>query len=184
MNMFRKIFALLVYLTCFTAEVQAEEQADLANLMSYEAEGVSFEFPGNWQVVADEESDGVRTLFIQSSGDALLSITVFPSEYAMALDDYIELVIANFDSDPAAGRRDRGSLTERELNIGDRVVEGRRNEFIFSFLSLEIPHTADYYYIESDSGHLAALTMSQVAAADLGKVEAGFHHVLSTLSVE
>ena len=159
-----------------------EREANLDNPVQYTRNGVQFSMPGNWTVTEDEAENGFRYLFIETPGDAIVVVTIYAIEDSVSLREYTDWAIDSTLQDFPIGSRDRGAVTEIRKAVGDRVHEGFRNEFVVSVAGIDVPHTATYFGVATNSR--VAYLSTQVASEDLQKVEPGFDLVISTFELQ
>lgn len=170
------LFSFLILLGC------GERKADVKNAVLYNKEGVSFNLPGNWAVTEDEEDDGIRYLFVETPGDALVVIHVFANiDEAPRLEDYADFFVQESMNNMPVGSRSRGLITEIHKTLGDKAFHGYRNAFTATFVGQEYPHTVEFFSVSS-SDRSAYLT-TQVADEDLPKVEKGFEQIISSFAL-
>lgn len=78
---------LLLNVTLFLAGC-GEPAADVARPRLYEKDGLAFQHPSNWKIEEDQSLEGIRHLTIETRGDALVIVQMFPPGLGMPLEDY------------------------------------------------------------------------------------------------
>lgn len=170
------LLSLLMLLGC------GEKKADTTHPVLYSKDGVSFNMPGNWQVTEDEQEEDIRYLFIETPGDALMVIHVFgATNEAPRLEEYTEFFIRESMNNMPIASRDMGATGAISKILNDQEFTGFRNEFTASFLGQQVPHTVEFFSVNTEA-RIAYLT-TQVATEDLEKVEKGFEQILASFAL-
>jgi len=168
---------LLLNLSCWLVGC-GEPAADIARPSLYDKEGLAFQYPGNWKIEEEQNLEGIRHLTIETSGDALVIVQVFPPGMGLALEEYA---------------RDFAKAAGKELPIGKVIdskftpmaksdgFEGLQEDFTLQLLGEKVPHVRRYF--SRDFGGRHCFLICQVAVEDLGKVEAGFKQVAASVKV-
>ncbi|MEM7152582.1 MAG: hypothetical protein AAF799_07060 [Myxococcota bacterium] len=166
-----------------------EPDADVEHPKSFSHSGLSFSYPGNWEVEAEQETIediGVTTLTVESSGSALLMIVQyqpsgeFGEDYAEEfLDDVVKEMAATAD----------GAFTVKSLGVQDatrtlfgREVRGRQKALSTSMLGEKVPHTQRAFVVDLEDR--SVVTYSQIADEDAKKARPGFELVLDSLAIK
>jgi len=161
----------------------SERPADLETKRIYEKQGLSFSYPGNWEVTEDSVNEGVRFIFIESPGAAITKIEVYPKEESFDLKEFVELDIeAIKDGMPNILDLDDNNAEEIATSINGIKFDGYKYEFNISIVSIDVPHIAEFYLHSSELKN--AYLTSQVAAEDFEKVKEGFGQILSTFNLK
>ena len=162
----------------------SEDQADIKNPLKYNKSDISFSYPSNWEVTEDTEIEGVRFIFIESSGDAITKIEVYSIDESYELKEYVELDIDAFVEEMPSMITVDGDNEIEEINTSIKGVEfnGYKYEFDISVVGIDVPHVSEFYSFYSPQK--AAYFSSQVAVEDLEKVKDGFEQLLSTFSLK
>ncbi|WP_120497448.1 hypothetical protein [Kiloniella sp. EL199] len=176
--MWKNICALLLAFVLFACE----EQADLSNSQAYAKDGVSFTMPGNWKVTDDTAEEGFRYISIESSGDAVVGVSVFYNSVRIELEDYVDLIIENFNAELPVGSRNRGEVFEFTPDNRENIIKAIRNQFAITLASVEVPHTSDFYEMMANSDSVVIFT--QVSDEDKDLVQQGFDQLINSLEVE
>lgn len=172
------VFCCLILVGC------SEKQADIEKQNQYEKDELSFSYPGNWDVTEDSVTDGWRIIFIESPGDALMSIEVYANDESFELQEFVELSIDELRSamPDMLNMSETIAINEIETNLTNSVLNGYRYEFSLSIIGIEVPHVNDnFMFTYKDK---TAYISSQVATEDLEKVKNGFQLVLETFDLE
>ncbi|WP_085909008.1 hypothetical protein [Kiloniella majae] len=159
-----------------------EEAADLSNSQSYVKDGVSFKLPGNWKVVEDITEEGFRYISIESSGDAVAGVSLFHNGVRIELEDYIDLIIENFNAELPVGSRNRGEVFEFTPDYKENVAKAIRNQFAITLASVEVPHTSDFYEMRTNSDF--AIIFTQVSDEDKELIQKGFDQIINSFEIE
>jgi len=171
------IFVLLFISSC------SEKQADIINTKIYEVAHLSFSYPANWEVTEDIENEGVRFLFIESPGDAIIKVEVYDNGESFDLKEFVRLDIDAFKQEvPSILNLAEGKITPISRQYNQKEFNGYRYEFNISIANIDIPHVSDFFI--SVSPKKTAYITNQVAIEDLGKVSSGFKLVLSSFKLQ
>ncbi|WP_394225186.1 hypothetical protein [Pseudoalteromonas spongiae] len=162
----------------------SEKPADMNNQLKYEKDGLSFSYPANWEVTEDFVNEDVRFVFVESPGDAIIKIEVYPTEQSFELKEFVELdVEALMKEIPSILELDSDNeIKEIKTSINGTEFHGLKYEFNISVVNIDVPHVSESYSFPSHE-KVAYLT-NQVAKEDLGKVNGGFKQVLATFKIE
>jgi hypothetical protein len=177
-----KSFNSLIYLVIAFLVIACEMQADLKNTVDYKDSEISFTIPGNWKITSNENIGGFRYLIIETTGDALVMLNIFPGKEPGSLEEYVENFIDGSTKNFALGKRNKGTIMQVKTVVDGRVFSGYKNQFTVSLASVEDPHTSYFYYFESDSR--VAYLSTQVASEYIDKVQEGFELTLSTTELQ
>ncbi|MFD2205647.1 hypothetical protein [Kiloniella antarctica] len=178
MKLSKHFVVLLVALVLWACE----EKADLSHSEQYSYKGVEFVLPGNWTVTEDSESDGFRYIGIETPGDAVTGISILEKDVTISLEEYVDLIINNFNDELPVGSRNRGEVFELSQNANSNAAQGIRNQFSIKVASIEVPHTADFF--EMNSAMKLVFIFTQVADEDRDMVAEGFVKVVDSFSLE
>lgn len=156
-----------------------EPVADVAKPQSYEKGGLKFRYPGNWKIAEDEDlGAGVRHLSVETGGDALVVVQLFPMESAHSLEDYARAFSTETAAALPIGKMTGSKFTP--LAEADGFARLQEN-CTLQLLGEKIPHVR--HYLSRDFGELRCFLICQVADEDLQKVTDGFKQVAASLSV-
>lgn len=160
-----------------------ERNANVINSENYHKSGISFSYPGNWEVTEDLEENGYRYIFIESPGDAIAKIEIY-DKGNFKLSEFVELDIESLKSEMPKFFKlsDRGEIKELQKVIGEKLLKGYRYEFNLSILGVDVPHVTEYYMFQSKTE--SAYISNQVAVEDLSKVQNGFNIILDDFKIQ
>jgi hypothetical protein len=82
------VLALLAHTGC-------EKVAAVKTPKTYYKDGIHFEHPGNWKVTADSQRDGVRSLFLETTGQATVAIQLYLATEAVQIEDFAHQFSSN-----------------------------------------------------------------------------------------
>jgi len=171
-----------IFVVSFFALIACEKQADLGQPVKYLNNGISFSLPGNWSVTEDSTAGGFRYLFVETPGDAIIFIYIYPKENSPPLREFALWAIESSVQELPLGSRTEGNLQEVNKIIGGRTYTAYKNEFVVSLLGINVPHITEFYGFQAKTG--TAYISSQVATEDLSKVQEGFELVVSTFNIQ
>ena len=176
--MWKNICALLLAFFLFSCD----EAADLSNSQTYMKNGVSFMLPGNWKVVDDFTEEGFRYIDIATSSDAVAGISVFSNGATISLEDYVDLIIDSFNEMLPVGSRNRGEILALKADNKRNVAKVIRNKFAITLASVEVPHTADFFQMKTNSDLVIIFT--QTPDDDKELVQKGFDQLIHSFRQE
>ncbi len=165
----------------------SEPTPDIAAKNVYDANGLAFDYPGNWKSEAEvSASDGIETVLVsvESSGSALVMVQQFKPAIAIDPDEMLGLMSAEIRK--AAGDQLAGALSvaEGSSSQSTRTMLGaqrpvRRSNFVVSLLGERVPHTFEITVAELSDRSIAVFTQS--ADEDLAKVTPAFELIVGSL---
>ena len=174
-----KRFAAAVWASLCIGLAACEKAADISSPLVYDTDGVSFSYPGNWQVTEDTTEQGFRYVFVESPGDAIFIIQLYQNNFDLSLRQFAE--------DFSSGARNELTI----IGISDSTFESIekagfsaaiRERVSLNWAGESIPHIRDYYMREA--GPLIVYVIAQVATEDLAMVEPGFDLILASFRVK
>ena len=167
----------------------SEPKAQVDAPLRYEKDAISFSYPGNWKV-SEESSleDGVelRTINVESAGNALLMIQSFKPAVEVDLDQHIEITMKAMEEEvgkQVGGLVDsaRGVVTPFERPLLGASRPGRRAGITVAVLGERVPSS-----VALQAAVLAdrtVLVFTTIPDEDRASVEPGFDQVIETLAV-
>lgn len=171
-----------ISLLCILIIIAAcEQNADTSKPLNYAKDTISFAYPENWTVTEDKQEDDVRYLFIETPGDAIVLVQIYPIQDAVSLKEYAEWFSKEVIKETPVAERSVGNFEDINRTINGVTLTGMRQKFSITLLGIDVPHTAEYYRIEK--GNKVAFLISQTASEDLAKVNGGFELLLGTFVI-
>lgn len=155
-----------------------EPAADVAVSKKYHKDGIAFQHPGNWKVTEATVEEGFHHVMVETPGDALVIVQVFPADDAATLKEYADAFSA------AAAEEAPFGVVSKSKFIGLDPQEGwsrTKETFIIQVLGVKVAHTRLYH--ARDFGHWRCFVLCQTADEDWAKVEAGFRQIVSSVSI-
>ena len=161
-----------------------ERLADLDKPQTYQQDGISFVYPGNWKVTEDTTIEHARFIFLESTAEAIIKVEIYPIEESYELEEFVELDIESLQAEypKIFNISNSHSVSPIVTPLSNIDLDGYQYEFTISLLGVDVPHVSNYYQFNSET--LSAYVSQQVAVDDLGKVVGGFHLVLDSFKVE
>lgn len=156
------------------------EVAASKTTLSYENEGVSFRLPSNWEVTEDVEVEGFRYLFVETPGEAILTIHLYPADESFDLEGYVASSMDNLTGEMPIGEISIGSNIPIVREVDTVEFAGIQSHFSIEILSIEVPHLVRHFSITQEGFDINI--SEQVSAEDLHLVEDGFDLVLSSFT--
>lgn len=156
-----------------------EPAAGVATPKRYDKNGLTFQYPGNWKIEEDEELEGgVHHLILETDGDALVVMQLFPTELASSLAEYAREFSTESNAALPIGRMMDSKFTPLPEKAGFTRLQ---ENFSIKLLSERILHVRRYG--SRDFAGKRCFLICQVAAEDLAKVEAGFDQIEASVNV-
>ena len=185
------LFAALLLPLAVTATGCGEPQAKVNEPLHHSADGLAFDYPGNWKVSVERESiESIELVAVTTEskwGNALTIIQQFkpavPIDYPTLLDQFIEgmkqsMVGALVEVHEVEGER---AVPTHHALLGEER-EGLRMRYTLSLAGESLDHTVDMFVATLDDRTIVVFT--QVADEDRSKAEPGFEQVMKTLKLE
>jgi hypothetical protein len=181
MRTFRLSISIIpIILICFL--FGCEKAADISSPAIYKKRSIHFSYPKNWKITEDAEQKDTRYIFIESPGDAIFIIQIYPKQDAISLNEFAEWFSAQTEQENSIGNINKSSLSAVEKSLYSAKTKGIKEKFSIALLGMQVPHIREYYSI--DSGNKIAFLVSQTATEDLNKVEVGFNLILGSFFLE
>tara|TARA_Y100001970_G_scaffold205492_1_gene250248 strand:+ start:1731 stop:2270 length:540 start_codon:yes stop_codon:yes gene_type:complete len=163
-------------------QLGCETAAKIDNPKIYRSEGIYFEYPSNWTVNSNEYFDDATLVTIESTGDAIVIISVYNQGYDLSLEEfssYFSEIPDEFEEDnPLLGKISTfSSSTFSNIKTVDSYKILTEKYFI-TVLGESFPHTRTYRR-KIASGRVC-FVMSQVPDEDYSKVVKGFELISSS----
>lgn len=156
-----------------------EPTADVATPKHYDKNGLTFQYPGNWKIDEDEELEGgIHHLILETSGDALVVVQLFPLELADPLEGYAREFSIQSNAALPFGKMVDSKFTPMPEKAGFARLQ---EDFSMKLLTETIPHLRRYG--NRDFGGKRCFLICQVATEDLSKVQAGFEQIEASVDV-
>ncbi|PWK48592.1 hypothetical protein C8D97_109143 [Pleionea mediterranea] len=118
-----------------------ERSAELKDINRYMKSGVSFDYPGNWKVTEDVEDEDYRYIFVESPGDAISKIEIYPKGASFSLLEFVKLDIENLKSNMPKffNLNDKGGISEITRSVEGEIFTGYKYKYNFSVLGVDVP---------------------------------------------
>lgn len=154
-----------------------EKIADTDNPRNYDKAGITFKYPGNWAVTEDEQQEGFRYLFIETSGDAFIGINIYSVDDALEIKDFAQKLAHSTQEEIQVGNIGESVLSSVEKSNGYEILTER---YSITILGVSVPHTR-IYRRKSDANKVYFI-IAQVSDEDLQKVTKGFEQIFSSFN--
>ena len=153
-----------------------EPPADLSKKETYSSNGLTFQYPGNWEVTEDETVLEFRYIFVETPGDALVILQSYPKDLSEDLEAFAKDFSATAaEETPMADVITRSMEAKPEADGFQWMME----KVDITLLGETIPHVR--YYATKPIGDRQIYLIQQVSTEDLNKVKQGFELVQKTL---
>lgn len=108
----------------------------------------------------------------------------YEGDQPFSLDDYMSFVIDDREQELPFGSIDQNVISDIRVSFDGKELVGKRNTFNMNLLGQSLPHTADFFMIQSESTTKTAYFFNQSPDQDLAKVSEGFKLILSSFVIE
>jgi hypothetical protein len=167
----------------------SEPKAQVDEPLRYEKDEISFLYPGNWKVaeeVTQENGIELRTINVESAGNALLMIQSFKPGVEIDLGEHIELTMGAMQEEvgkQVGGLADstRGSVTDFEREFLGATRAGKKAAITITALGEKVPSSVAL--IGAVLEDRTVLLFTTIPDEDRKSVEAGFDQVISSLKL-
>ena len=166
-----------------------EPRAEAEVPLHHEAGGVSFAYPGNWQLHEEVGEPGdveLRTLVLESRGDAIVLIQVFRPALAIDLDEHLALTMRTLVADFAGRGGGVAEALPGAVAVFERSWLGATRPARRASMRVAMPGEEVASAIELHAASLAGSTVlvfTMVPDAGRAQAAAGFDLVLATLAI-
>lgn len=177
-----KIKRLLIALLFLVTLLGCEKNAEISSPKQYNQQGISFNYPSNWEITLDGLDNDVHKIIISTSGNGKFIIVLYQEADSVSLDKF-----SKWFSDLIAESMPFGSLITESFTPVTREIglwssTGIIEKFDASILGQRVPHEREFHFIKK-LGKVSYL-ISQVTVADLPHVEPGFSLIRQTFLIE
>lgn len=167
----------------------SEPTAQVDEPLRYEKDEISFQYPGNWKVaeeVTQENGIELRTINVESAGNALLMIQSFKPGVEIDLAAHIELTMGAMQEEvgkQVGGLADstRGSVTDFEREFLGARRAGKKAAITITALGEKVPSSVAL--LGAVLEERTVLLFTTIPDEDRKSVEAGFDQVIESLKV-
>jgi len=165
----------------------SEPTAEVGAPQRYEKDGITFEYPGNWTVkeeTARENGIELRTINVESAGNALLMIQSFQPAVEIDLAEHIELTMGAMQEEvgkQVGGLADsaRGAVTDFEREFLGAKRGGKQAAITITALGEKVPSSVAL--IGAVLEDRTVLLFTTIPDEDRKRVEPGFDQVITSL---
>lgn len=179
---FRNLTAILLAVVIGVSLSGCEKAAEVAKPLSYEKEGVSFQFPSNWTVTEDVTEDDFRYIFVESPGDSIFIFHIYAEGDEMDLREYAEWFSGEMKVALPIGTPGESTFTPTERETGAGRLEGLLEDLPVTFLGERVDQKHEYVRIEA--GGRVVYLIASAPAEDLELVAPGFDLIFRGVRIE
>lgn len=167
----------------------SEPRAQVDSPQHYEKDAISFSYPGNWTVreeTSNESGMDLRTINVESAGNALLMIQSFTPAVEVDLAQHMEITMKAMEEEVgkqvvgmASGAR--GAVTDFERTfLGERRT-GKRAAITITVVGQKVPSSVAL--LGATLADRTVLLFTTIPDQDRANVEPGFDQVIDSLRV-
>ena len=154
-----------------------EPGAQVGKPKLYSKDGVTFSYPGNWKVAEDSHQPGFRYIIVETPGDAILGIHIYPEALAMGLKEYAQWYADDTSKALPIGRITTSAFAPTRMSGEFEMI---KEEFSISLLGETIPHTR--HFRRKQTGSEVCYLTSQAASGDYLKASPGFDQIVNSFT--
>lgn len=164
-----------------------EPAADTDNPSSHKKAGLSFRYPGNWEITEDSMILTVRTLNVESKGNALAIIQHYPAGMEQEIDELAGDFLSAMNEElgqgwkKMLGARQGGVHSFKEPFMGV-TGQGRRVQLTLSLLGERQTMAIEVRLAKLKKGTVVLITL--IAAEDRRKAQPGFDLIRKSLKLK
>lgn len=174
----RNLTAILFAIVIGVSFSGCEKAAEVAKPLSYEKEGVSFQFPSNWTVTEDVTEDDFRYIFVESPGDSIFIFHIYVEGDEMDLREYAEWFSGEMKAAFWPMTPGESTFTPTERETGNGRLEGLLEDLPVTFLGERVGQKHEY--VRFEAGEKVVYLIASAPAEDLGLVAPGFDLIFRT----
>jgi hypothetical protein len=175
-----KIVKLLI-IAILISSLGCEKNADIDYVYEYNEGGISFEFPGNWQVAENISEGESRHIVVESPGFAFFAVQKLTKENSFDLSEYVTTYVNLMKDEMPFGKLSEGHKSSVIRNIGGHEINGIKNNITITVLKEEVPHEQTIFKIPLKRSDI--FLIAQVATADKQFVTEGFDLIFDTFKI-
>lgn len=176
----RRQFTSPLFIVALLAHAGCERVATVKTPKTYEKDAIHFRHPGNWKVTSDFQRDGVRFLFLETPGQATVTIQIYLMTEAVKITDFAQQYSSNVHREVP-----RYLVIGKSIFAGPEDVSGYTSiteQFSVSSFGQEVPHIR--FYKQKQFGNDLVYVICQVASEDEDFVAVGFDQIISSLQYD
>lgn len=168
----------------------SEPKAAVETPQHYEKDAISFDYPGNWKVSEESTNESgveLRTINVESAGNALLMIQSFKPAVEVDLAEHIEITMSAMQEEvgkQVGGLADssRGAVTDFDRVFLGQSRPGKRAAITITALGEKVPSSVALHGAVLEDR--TVLLFTTIPDEDRASVEAGFNQVIDSLKVQ
>lgn len=167
----------------------SEPAAEVDAPQHYEKDAISFDYPGNWKVSEESTNENgveLRTINVESAGNALLMIQSFKPAVEVDLGEHIEITMKAMQDEvgkQVGGLADstRGEVSDFQRMFLGETRPGKRAAITITALGEKVPSSVALHgAVLADR---TVLLFTTIPDEDRKSVEPGFNQVIDSLKV-
>jgi hypothetical protein len=162
-------------------QLNSEETADITSPATYNKGGISFSYPGNWEIFEDKGYGDIHYVLIESPGNAIFSIQICPNQEAIPLQQFAEQFPEIAKQEAFFSKKGKSSFSDLEQSENSGGLYGVKEEFSIKALGFQRQYIRRYYLATNDTQTIYLI--SQAATKNLSKVDDGFSLILKKFSL-
>jgi len=166
----------------------SEPRAQVEEPQRYEKDGISFSYPGNWKVSEESSNEGIelRTINVESAGNALLMIQSFKPAVDVDLANHIEITMNAMQEEvgkQVAGMASgtRGGVSDFERTFLGEQRTGKRAAITVAVVGQKVPSSVALLGAKLEDR--TVLLFTTIPDEDRSNVEPGFDQVIDSFKV-
>lgn len=173
----------LLLLPFFSA---CEKMADISSPQVYSKNGLSFSYPGNWNITEEEIPGGLgektKLLNVESPGDAIVIICAFDYTSEQSLLEWARDFSQSMKEEIPFGEVGDAQFSDVSRMGKTGRIKGIKNKVELSFLGETVPHVQEFFSIRNKE--TSAFIVCQSAEEDLEKTEPAFRQIVGSFQLK
>lgn len=153
---------------------------DTAHPLSYNKNGITFSYPGNWTVTEEGVNEAMRYVIVEGPGNGLFLAQIYPKDDALDIAAFAEWFSAESNQSLPVGKVDKVSFAVSERRFGAKTLSGIKEEFAVVLLGERVPHVREYY--AERSADSIAFMVSQSSTEDGPTVGPALSQILASFT--
>lgn len=171
-----RLLKILVTVTLLFFLASCEKVADVSSPQKYEKPYVSFSYPGNWDVTEDVVEDGIRYIYVESPGNAIMFIHIHPMKDRISFKKFVKWFSDAYRQENAISGNTQSKFSPLNKQVASRSLKGTKED-----LQLDnMPHKREYFALAGKQQ--VGFLISQVSNEDLQNVQPGFDLIFSSFT--
>ena len=163
-----------------------EKMADISSPQVYSKNGLSFSYPGNWNITEEEILGGLggktKLLNVESPGDAIVIICAFDYASEQSLLEWARDFSQSMKEEIPFGEVGDSRFSDVTRMGKTGKIKGIKNKVELSFLGETVPHVQEFFSLKKQGK--TVFIVCQSAEEDLEKTEPAFRQIVGSFQLQ